>query len=206
MNKDRRRAAGRISYFKPGPVVVILVPFGIFMVLVFLWAIRDIAPPYLSGEIAPIDAVVSMVWFIGRVGAFALPVFALIYGRKKIWDWLTDRDYYDAMAQAKAEGEAIGKAIGEAKWNAYFDRKRAAFERGEDFDEPPPYFDYAGMDPERRNAVAKAHVEAYKIGKADGKAIADAEWNAYLGRQQAAFGRGEGFDEPPPYDGNIDRD
>ena len=167
MSKEGRGAAGSIPY--AAIAIRVLVPYGVFMVLVSLWAIYEASLLYQGGEVKLIGAVDFAVGFIGRVAPVAFPVFAFIFGGtmiKKIWDWFTYREYFDGVAQAKSEGEAIG------------------VEKG----------------------VAQGEAIGVEKGVVQGEAQANERWISYYRRQRAAAERGEDFDEPPPYDGNIDRD
>ncbi len=52
------------------------------------------------------------------------------------------KDYAQGVEVGRAEGVAVGRAEGVAEGSAamkaYYERKIAALERGEPFDEPPP--------------------------------------------------------------------
>ena len=44
----------------------------------------------------------------------------------------------EGHAEGRVEGHAEGRAEGDLEWTAYTERMKAALERGEPFDEPPP--------------------------------------------------------------------
>ena len=48
------------------------------------------------------------------------------------------KDYAQGVEVGRAEGVTVGRAEGSAAMKAYYERKIAALERGEPFDEPPP--------------------------------------------------------------------
>ena len=52
-------------------------------------------------------------------------------------DWI-EKDKKAQQAKDYAEGVEVGRAEGSAAMKAYYERKIAALERGEPFDEPPP--------------------------------------------------------------------
>ena len=49
-----------------------------------------------------------------------------------------DATIANAKESGRAEGHAEGRAEGDLEWTAYTERMKAALERGEPFNEPPP--------------------------------------------------------------------
>ena len=99
-----------------------------------------------------------------------------------------------------------------AKFNserqAWYEREQMALAKGEPFSEPPPVLkaiepDSAAIPPRKETPTPLWLSESflqkrYEAGYAKGSEEVRAARQAWYERQQAAFARGEPFDEPPP--------
>ena len=93
---------------------------------------------------SPMDTFKATLWGITLVGAASIAttgtfaeVFELMLGTRDIInDWLKNR-----RDEAKEEGVEIGVVRGLAKAQDWHNRRQAALEKGEPFDEPPPWDD-----------------------------------------------------------------
>ena len=91
-----------------------------------------------------IDTIRAIIWGIAVVGGASVAttvalveVQELMLGTRDIInDWLQKR-----RDEAKAEGEERGEKRGLSKAQDWYSRQQAARERGEPFDEPPPWDD-----------------------------------------------------------------
>ena len=97
---------------------------------------------------SPIDTIKAIIWGIAVVGGAAVATTVALVEVQELM--LGTRDIINEMLQkrrdaAKAEGVELGEERGEKRGltraQDWYNRKQTALEKGEPFDEPPPWDD-----------------------------------------------------------------
>ena len=89
----------------------------------------------------------NMVDYFGGAAPFSILTAALVTAAwrsimlksERIRQHLYQRGREDGIAEGREEGIVEGRRAQESENNAWYERMRTALERGEDFDEPPPW-------------------------------------------------------------------